>query len=123
MDSGVSEKYTVKNGSQEILNRLKEGDAEAFDIIYKQYYRGLFAFATQYVNRAECEEIIQDVMMWVWENHTMLIPELSLKSLLFASVKNRCLNKIAHIQYFRYLYPEYDTFLRIVLFQYFLSSL
>jgi len=88
----------VINNSQEILNRLKEGDSEAFDIIYKQYYRGLFAFASQYVNKAECEEIIQDVMMWLWENHTMLIPELSLKSLLFASVKNRCLNKVAHIQ-------------------------
>lgn len=86
------------NTSHEILNKLKEGNSEAFDIIYKQYYKGLFAFASQYVNRADCEEIIQDVMMWLWENHTMLIPELSLKSLLFASVKNRCLNKVAHIQ-------------------------
>lgn len=86
------------NENQETLNELKAGDPHAFDIIYKQYYKGLFAFACQYVDKADCEEIIQDVMMWLWENHTLLIPELSLKSLLFAAVKNRCLNRITHIQ-------------------------
>lgn len=84
------------NNSYEILSDLKAGNSEAFEIIYKQYYRGLFAFASQYVDRVECEEIIQDVMMWLWENHSMIVPELSLKSLLFTSVKNRCLNKITH---------------------------
>lgn len=83
---------------REILEKLKAGDAQAFDIIYMQYYRGLFAFAAQYVDKSDGEEIIQDVMLWLWENHFLLIPELSLKSLLFAAVKNRCLNKIAYLQ-------------------------
>ena len=86
------------NDDKEILERLKAGDSQAFDIIYMHYYRGLFAFASGYVNRSDSEEIIQDVMLWLWENHFVLIPELSLKSLLFAAVKNRCLNKIAHLQ-------------------------
>lgn len=88
----------MTNEDREILKRLKAGDPQAFDIIYMQYYRGLFAFASQYVDRSDSEEIIQDVMLWLWENHFVLIPELSLKSLLFAAVKNRCLNKIAHLQ-------------------------
>lgn len=82
----------------EIIGKLKAGDVQAFNVIYLQYYRGLFAFASQYVDKSDCEEIIQDVMLWIWENHSVLIPELSLKSLLFAAVKNRCLNKVIHIQ-------------------------
>lgn len=83
---------------REIIEKLKVGDMQAFNIIYTQYYRGLFAFASQYVDKSECEEIIQDVMLWLWENHQILNPDLSLKSLLFSSVKNRCLNKITHLQ-------------------------
>ncbi len=88
----------MENDNLEMIRKLKAGDAAAFDLIYTQYYRGLFAFASQYVGRSDCEEIIQDVMLWLWENHAMLIPELSLRSLLFAAVKNRCLNKVAHLQ-------------------------
>lgn len=88
----------MKDEDREILEKLKAGDAQAFDIIYTQYYRGLFAFASQYVDQSDAEEIIQDVMLWLWENHFLLMPELSLKSLLFEAVKNRCLNKIAHKQ-------------------------
>lgn len=69
-----------------------------FDMVYKQYYRGLCAFASQYVAETETEEIVQDVMMWLWENRFALVPEMSLKSLLFTMVKNKCLNNITHNQ-------------------------
>lgn len=69
-----------------------------FDMVYKQYYRGLYAFASQYVAETETEEIVQDVMMWLWENRLVLVPEMSLKSLLFTMVKNKCLNNITHNQ-------------------------
>ena len=84
--------------NDDIIEKLKTGNEQAFDMVYKQYYRGLCAFASQYVDETECEEIVQDVMMWLWENRTTLIPEFSLKSLLFTMVKNRCLNNITHNQ-------------------------
>jgi RNA polymerase sigma-70 factor (ECF subfamily) len=84
--------------NEETIHKLNSGDEQMFDTVYKQYYRGLCAFASQYVAESECEEIVQDVMMWVWENHTLLNPEMSLKSLLFTMVKNRCLNNITHNQ-------------------------
>ena len=36
--------------------------------------------------------------MWLWENRAMLVPQMSLKSLLFTIVKNKCLNNITHNQ-------------------------
>lgn len=82
----------------ETLCLLRAGNESTFDSVYKQYYRGLCAFASQYVEFLECEEVVQEVMMWLWENRKMLVPEMSLKSLLFTMVKNKCLNSIAHTQ-------------------------
>lgn len=79
--------------------RLKQGDEEAFEAVYREYYKGLCAFASQYLTDIEeCEEIVQDVMMWLWENRSALVAEMSVKSLLFTIVKNKCLNNIAHMQ-------------------------
>lgn len=87
---------TTENAQTLLL--LKAGDEPTFDAIYKQYYRGLCAFASQYVPENECEEAVQDTMMWLWENRSMLIPGMSLKSLLFTIVKNKCLNNLSHTQ-------------------------
>lgn len=86
----------IENG--ETLRKLKAGDEQAFDTVYKEYFRGLCAFASQYVAENESEEVVQEVMMWLWENHSVLIPEMSLRSLLFTMVKNKCLNNITHNQ-------------------------
>lgn len=80
-----------------VIRLLKEGDESAFEGVYREYYRGLCGFASQYVpEQEECEEIVQEVMMWLWENRQALRPEMSVKSLLFTIVKNKCLNSISH---------------------------
>jgi len=87
----------IKNES-ESLHRLRDGDAQVFEVIYSDYYRRLCAFAANYVSICECEEIIQDTMMWLWENRSSLITGMSLRSLLFTIVKNKCLNRISHLR-------------------------
>ena len=59
---------------------------------------GIVRLASQYVTVPESEEIVQDVMMWLWENRKSLVADMSLKSLLFTIVRNKCLNTISHIQ-------------------------
>jgi len=80
------------------LVALKAGNEKAFDAVYKQYYGGLYAFASQYIPATDCEEIVQDVMMWLWENRQTIANETTLKSLLFTITKNKCLNNVAHQQ-------------------------
>lgn len=86
----------VNNKNLNVFDMLKAGNEQAFDIIYKQYYNGLCAFASQYIPLNECEEVVQDAMMWLWENRSSLLSDMSLKSLLFTIVKNKCLNRISH---------------------------
>jgi len=80
----------------EIVLDLKAGDEKAFDAVYKHYYGGLCAFASQYVPNTDYEEIVQDVMMWLWENRRTIANEMTLESLLFTITKNKCLNSISH---------------------------
>lgn len=73
---------------------LKAGNRQAFESIYRYFYKGLCAFGAQYVSLHESEEIVQDTMMWLWEHREEIDESLSLKSLLFTIVKNKALNCI-----------------------------
>ena len=46
----------------------------------------------------DAQEVVQETMMWLWENRETIIEDMSLKSLLFTIVKNKCLNRIKALQ-------------------------
>lgn len=80
-----------------LIQHLREGNEATFEFVYKLYYPKLCGFCYQYIKRQEdIEEIVQGTMLWLWESRSDLIPEYSLKSLLFTIVKNRALNHITH---------------------------
>lgn len=88
------------------IHALKAGNQSSFERLYRFYYKGLCAFSSQYVSLAEAEEIVQDTMMWVWENRESLNPDLSIKSLLFTMVKNKSLNLLTHQDVRRKVHQE-----------------
>lgn len=94
------------NDNNAVISALREGCEEVFDNVYRHYFRGLCVFCSQYVTLSESEEIVQDTMMWLWENRKTLIPELTLKTLLFTIVKNKALNKISHFEIKRKVHLE-----------------
>lgn len=79
---------------QELLSLLKDGDIEAFNTLFRKYYKPLCAFAHRYVAREDLEEIVQDLFLWLWNNHENLEIRTSLSSYLFRATHARCLNKI-----------------------------
>lgn len=89
-----------------VIKALHQGDEAAFDRVYSFYFRGLYAFCSQYVSLSEAEEIVQDTMMWLWENRLTLIPDLTLKTLLFTIVKNKALNRVSHYEVRRKVHQE-----------------
>jgi RNA polymerase sigma-70 factor (ECF subfamily) len=82
--------------NRRIVEMLKNGDEESFDAVYRYYFQKLYAFSCQYLCKDDAEEVVQDSMIWLWENRDKLIAELNLKTLLFTIVKNKSLNKISH---------------------------
>ena len=67
-----------------------------FDSLYLSSYKALCAYAARYVSVDEAEEIVQDTMLWLWDNWETIAPEKSVKALLFRIVHNKAVNCIKH---------------------------
>ena len=51
-----------------LLARTLARDADAFEALYKSYYRRLYRFAFRILGRTDCiEEVINDTMLVVWD--------------------------------------------------------
>lgn len=79
---------------EELFQGLRAGEEKAFDSLFLRYYPVLCAYARQYVNFDDGQEIVQDIMIWLWENREMHLFDSSMKSYLFRAVRNRCLTLI-----------------------------
>ena len=79
-----------------LFHQLRQGDEDAFETLFLRYYAALCAYARTFVEPDDGQEIVSDVMVWLWENRGMQTFEISLKSYLFRAVKNRCLTLITH---------------------------
>lgn len=86
---------TQYSTDESLFQSLINGDEKAFDILFLKYYPSLCAYARQFVEYDDGQEIVQDVMVWLWENREMHAFEVSPKSYLFKVVKNRCLTLIS----------------------------
>lgn len=80
-----------------LLIALQRGEQKAFETLFQRYYPVLCAYGHRFVNLEDAEEIVQDSLLWIWENRENLIIESSLSSYLFKMVYRRALNKLVHI--------------------------
>ena len=82
--------------------RIKNGDRKAFEELFHSYYTPLCRFAFRYVKDADdSEEIVQDTFVNFWNRRESISVEASLKSYLFTSVRNKCLNHLKHLSVVR----------------------
>lgn len=82
-------------GENNLFLRLKAGEAHAFDELFHALYPGLCFFARKYVSESGlAEEIVQDVMVKLWERRKDFDRYVSLKSFLYISIKNACLDSL-----------------------------
>ena len=84
---------------QDIIERLKNGDSSFFTLLFNRHYSGLVVYATHLLESDEhSADIVHDIFMSLWEKRASLFIETSIKSYLFTSVRNRCLNYISHLR-------------------------
>lgn len=81
-----------------LLQEIKNGNSKAFEYLFKSYYPRLRGYASRFIedNEAVCD-LLQECFMKFWEKR-QLIEAISLTSLLFAMVRNACLNYLKHQQ-------------------------
>lgn len=77
--------------------QIKKGDKKSFETLFKTYYAALVHFAKSYLSdQDECEEIVQAFFLKLWEDRKKINITISVKSYLFSSIRNRCLNHLKH---------------------------
>ncbi len=71
------------------VKKLKEGDAKAFDDLFKKYSQRLYNFSVKYLkSNEEADEVIQEVFLYIWDKRDGLKPNYSFNAYLFTIAFN-----------------------------------
>ncbi len=82
-----------------MIKGLRSGRESAYEQLFKEYYKPLTVFAFGYLDDLESgKEIVQDLFVHLYEKRKTLEINNSIKSYLYQSVRNRCLNHIKHLK-------------------------
>jgi RNA polymerase sigma-70 factor, ECF subfamily len=93
----------------EIVNLLKAGEKTVFEQLFKEHYKPLCSYANTILKDIDlAEEMVQNMFVKLWEKRQMLNITVSVKSYLFRSVHNVCLNNIKH-EKIKQVYKEYNA--------------
>lgn len=88
------------DSDNELIDKLRIGDIEAFDRVYQRYAGKLYAFSLKYIkSKEEAEELVQSVFLKVWENQKNLKKNTSFKSYLFTIAYNEICNLFRRRKY------------------------
>ncbi len=91
------------------LALISAGDRNAFEALFRLYYRPLCAFAMGYLKDADqAEDLVQDLFFRLWLDRGKLNISTSAKAYLYTAVRNRCLNALRSGAKVRALNEEVD---------------
>lgn len=86
----------INNQTNELFlfEEMRRGKEYAFDFFFNYYYPGLCVYAQKMISLPEVEarDIVQDVFVKFWTDRVKLNIQFSIRSYLFVSVKNKCLD-------------------------------
>lgn len=79
------------------LRGLQKRDVTAFRELYQRYYKPLVLSAMHYLDDVQAaEDIVEDVIVAVWERAESLDSVLAFEGYVYNSVRNKCINVIRH---------------------------
>jgi RNA polymerase sigma-70 factor, ECF subfamily len=95
-----------------LFDNVRKGDKKAFEIIFRENFSHLCAFANTFVKDLDvAQDLVQEIFFHIWQKKDELPGNVPVKAYLFKSIQNRCLNLIKHEQvkgkYQEYALNEY----------------
>jgi RNA polymerase sigma-70 factor, ECF subfamily len=75
-----------------LLDELKGGSHKAFEHVFRYYYPRIMAYTAVIVDELTAEDIVQDMFLYIWENHTKIEASTGFSSYLFQSAYTRCMD-------------------------------
>lgn len=85
------------NSESAFLESIKNGDKNAFEKLFRNYYSYLCSYATTYLHNVEAsQDIVQEFFFKLWQKKEGLPDNINIQAYLFKSIQNSCLNYIKH---------------------------
>ena len=81
-----------------LLSAMQRGDKKAYGTLFRRYYPMLCTYANRFVSLEDAEEIVQDIMLWLWENREAQIFNTSFSQYLYKAVYHRSINQLTRQQ-------------------------
>ncbi len=74
---------------------INQWDNDSLQLLYDDYFKALTFYADRILNsRVEAEDVVQDVFLSVWQAEKDFPSIAMLRSYLYHSVRNQCLNRL-----------------------------
>ena len=81
-----------------VLEKLKAGDIEAFEVLYKKHYAEQVRLCYKYVHDVEvARDLVQDVFLKLWQKRADITIRESVGAYLYASTKNHSINYLKKV--------------------------
>lgn len=83
--------------TENMVAQLKKGDHRTYEAIFKLWYAPLCAYACSMLHSMdEAEDVVQKMFCTLWDKRAEVDVQVSLKSYLYRTVHNSCLNRLKH---------------------------
>ena len=81
----------------ELVSQVREGNQYAFSILFARYYGDVMNYCATFIpDRNECEDIVQNIFMGIWEKRNLFSIRVPFKSYLLMSARHDCFDAIKH---------------------------
>ncbi len=78
-----------------IWNKLKIGDKQSFELVFKVYYPQLCLFANKFTQDFDlAREIVQELFIYLWENKHTLHDKKSVKSYFYVALRFNSIRRV-----------------------------
>src|SRR5213082_4076258 len=76
-------------------DRIRGGDVDAFEALYRKYWQPLYAFAFRYVrSKEDAEEVVQDVFFRIWRGRADWVPAGAVRNYVYCAVRNAARDRL-----------------------------
>ena len=80
-----------------LIKQIRRGEKKAFRALFDLYFNALAAFGYKYVpDTYAVEDMVQEAFVSFWEGRDKFEHTGAVKSFLYTSVRNKCLNHLKH---------------------------
>lgn len=82
-----------------LIQKCREGNSKAFDYLFARYFSKLYKYTVHHTgNEQLAEELVMDLMLWLWNKRETLEVKGDLSAYLFRAIKNSIYNHFRKIE-------------------------